>query len=115
MGDGEAVQIAKELKYVASPKFKTKSLESFYEKTKKLFIYNLHEGGVDIAEKTNLAKAVGFTNFELEFFIPSMQKMAGLQLNPCQEVFLIYAEWCSLDMVWEDERSRYRILWHTNQ
>lgn len=100
--------VAKESKGLRGADFRVKDIVSFYETTEK---YDCFEQW----QKNKIDKAV-ITNISKESecvidFVDTVKELSGITLDKEQEVYIIHSEWNLLDIIWENESTRYRAMW----
>ena len=94
---------------------KKKGLTDFFEVTQKYegFAIRSNTRKLDISSQINLIDASEGIGFELDYLILFVNKQTSLNIDIDQDVYLIFKEWCDLDIIWEDKDNYYRLMWFT--
>ena len=91
-----------------------KDLISFFEVTDLYECFSRWQTKkIDSACQMSIEKATDGIAFELDYLIPWVNENTSLKLKKEQIVHLVYSEWCLLDIVWEDNKFNYRLMWCT--
>ncbi len=110
-GDWESeafLALAKEDKGLRGADFRIKDIHSFYEVTERYECFSQWQtSGIEKANVINFSKG----SESVMNLIGILKDLADTQLDKDQIVYFIHSDWNLVDFIWEDELSRYRVMW----
>ena len=108
--DEDSIALATETKAF----FSKKDLSSFFKETEWYpYFSKWQTKNMDTAKIMSFDTAAKRVSFNVENLIDFLEGSMGVVLNPKQTVYLVYRKWNLLDVVWENEEFRYRLVWST--